>query len=1009
MIKKQIPFPYSIYINNLFKGYLLFIFLFGIPFLFAQKNLPFHPYFFSLTVAEGLRSSVVYDLHLDKKGRLFIATEKGLFMYNGISFREIPVRKPAYASPITGLLEDVKGRIWCRDFVRNIFYFQNDSLSVLSLEQILPDLKPDESILELLSFQGKLAIQTNIGLYIYNPYSTSKYSKLLTQSEKSTFFSLNKGNKNALIGCTQDGFIVEIEENNKQKIICRNPLIHNLSATVAKGEIYLISQYHYSGQVFTIVNGNLTITFPEIKKADLLLYSLKNTADQKLWLCTNQGVYLLHPETNSWEGPYLSGERISDIECDNTGNYWISSLDNGVFCIPDFNFNQVFFPFVDGKKNIIQRIIPGKKGGIFAGNNKGGIIEISEEGAIVRTISNTLNTDIEFLFFDSIQNKIWATNGIYDLSLNKTLRSDYFGKKVIPLQNGNYLKASGSGISIIRLDNKIDLLPFSIIDTSKITLTPYLSYSLGKIRARVAAYDSLNNIFYAGYNHKLIAYSPQLFSGKIMEKTINSTLGEPIFATDMITTPDGRTWVSTLHQGVFCLKGTQLIAQLDTSKKISSMACRKLFLKDSFVWVITDEGLDCININTSEVSNIQIPGSVANSSILDACINGNKIWLATNTGIICFSTHKVSNNRAPEIYPTKFISRNVIVDLNLYPDSIPFLDLQSFPAKLMFEEVATYPSKKFFIHHRLLPDDTTWSKQSPGLGGININPSGPGEYILLIQAIDGNRLGKVHLFRFKVSKPFWLDTWFLILWILLLLLLAFCIYLFAVHRLKNKQKVLEQIAQSQMIALRAQMNPHFLYNVLVSIQSFIFTNQKQDANVYLGKFADLMRKILSMSEKQEISLQEEIEALELYLELENIRFEGKLNCNIKIDPLLSPEMISIPSMILQPYVENAIKHGLLHRRGDKELNISFKALNDGKQMSIEIEDNGIGRKASEGINRKRRNKPGSFASNAILSRLQILNSIRKDKIQSQILDKYNSEGVSDGTLVRIILPIQIFK
>jgi LytS/YehU family sensor histidine kinase len=212
-----------------------------------------------------------------------------------------------------------------------------------------------------------------------------------------------------------------------------------------------------------------------------------------------------------------------------------------------------------------------------------------------------------------------------------------------------------------------------------------------------------------------------------------------------------------------------------------------------------------------------------------------------------------------------------------------------------------------------------------------------------------------------------------------------------------------------MIALRAQMNPHFLYNVLVSIQSFIFTNQKQDANVYLGKFADLMRKILSMSEKQEISLQEEIEALELYLELENIRFEGKLNCNIKIDPLLSPEMISIPSMILQPYVENAIKHGLLHRRGDKELNISFKALNDGKQMSIEIEDNGIGRKASEGINRKRRNKPGSFASNAILSRLQILNSIRKDKIQSQILDKYNSEGVSDGTLVRIILPIQIFK
>jgi LytS/YehU family sensor histidine kinase len=199
------------------------------------------------------------------------------------------------------------------------------------------------------------------------------------------------------------------------------------------------------------------------------------------------------------------------------------------------------------------------------------------------------------------------------------------------------------------------------------------------------------------------------------------------------------------------------------------------------------------------------------------------------------------------------------------------------------------------------------------------------------------------------------------------------------------------------------MNPHFFYNALNTIQAFIFTNDKTRANNYLAKFSKLTRLILENSEKETITLQDEINALQLYLELEKMRFSDTFEFSIQTNENLDSEFIEIPPMLIQPYVENAIKHGLLHLETNRMLKINFTFID--KLLTVTIDDNGVGRKRSGEINSMKHEKPKSFSSKANQSRLEILNKGRTSKIGVEYIDKITGNGVSAGTTVTLTIPI----
>jgi LytS/YehU family sensor histidine kinase len=256
----------------------------------------------------------------------------------------------------------------------------------------------------------------------------------------------------------------------------------------------------------------------------------------------------------------------------------------------------------------------------------------------------------------------------------------------------------------------------------------------------------------------------------------------------------------------------------------------------------------------------------------------------------------------------------------------------------------------------------------------------------------------------------------MILCFLLALAVGFTYYRWQLNKLRNKNKLLEDknrllnekielehnLNKSVLKSIKAQMNPHFFYNALNTIQAYIFTNDKTKANSYLAKFSKLTRVILEQSEKETISLGDEIESLTLYLELEKMRFKEAFEYTIEHKTDTHKDSIEFPPMLIQPYIENAIKHGLLHKDSDRTLCILFEEIK--QHLVITIDDNGIGRKRSEELNKIKNDKYQSFSTQANEKRLEILNHTN-DKIAVKIIDKNGANGQSLGTKVILTIPI----
>lgn len=216
----------------------------------------------------------------------------------------------------------------------------------------------------------------------------------------------------------------------------------------------------------------------------------------------------------------------------------------------------------------------------------------------------------------------------------------------------------------------------------------------------------------------------------------------------------------------------------------------------------------------------------------------------------------------------------------------------------------------------------------------------------------------------------------------------------------EKSNAEKKATESELKALKSQMNPHFIFNALNSIQEQFMFGDKIVANEQMGNFTTLTRQILSVSGKKKISLATEIDILTKYLELEKMRFENDFSYQINFQEDIDDEYIQLPPMLIQPFVENSIKHGLLHKKGLKQLNISFNLNNTEDILTCTIEDNGIGRKKSEEI--KINNKHNSFSTESIAQRLQLLNNDNENVIYVDLIDE-NGNGIGTRVIVKINL------
>ena len=300
--------------------------------------------------------------------------------------------------------------------------------------------------------------------------------------------------------------------------------------------------------------------------------------------------------------------------------------------------------------------------------------------------------------------------------------------------------------------------------------------------------------------------------------------------------------------------------------------------------------------------------------------------------------------------------------------------------------------------------DKNWVKA----GNINTtkyNNLAPGSYTFKVRAIDftGKISSNVATASFKILPPWWQTWWFRALAALAVTGIILFLFRRRIHVIKNKALIRQQMAELKGQALRAQMNPHFIFNCLNAIQELIVLENYTASYKYLSKFSKLLRMVLNMSEKNFIPLSNELEMCHLYVELESMRFKNSFEYTIDTDKRIDPDTVFFPSLLVQPFIENAIWHGLLQKEGEKKLTINFEE-NNGKLICT-IRDNGIGREKAAAIKAQ---KIGSwhFDSKGMelaRQRMENLQAAGLNDAVIEIIDCKDETGNATGTMVRITI------
>ena len=225
-------------------------------------------------------------------------------------------------------------------------------------------------------------------------------------------------------------------------------------------------------------------------------------------------------------------------------------------------------------------------------------------------------------------------------------------------------------------------------------------------------------------------------------------------------------------------------------------------------------------------------------------------------------------------------------------------------------------------------------------------------------------------------------------------------------RLKARQRIEDMnltISELTQKNLRQQMNPHFIFNTLNSIQYYVFKNDKISSNNYMTKFAKLIRMTLENSRFTSIPIKEEIEALSLYLELESLRFKGKFDWEINVDEEIDTLLYKMPTMLIQPFVENSIGHGLMHKEGKGHVSVDLKL--DDEVILCTIEDNGIGRDRARAIKKQKEDSHNSLGTTITESRIRLVNSLYGQNMKVIYTDLKDENGNPLGTRVQISVPV----
>jgi ligand-binding sensor domain-containing protein len=484
---------------------------------------------------------------------------------------------------------------------------------------------------------------------------------------------------------------------------------------------------------------------------------------------------------------------------------------------------------------------------------------------------------------------------------------------------------------------------------------------------------------------------------------------------------EGRVWISGVN-------GAAGYALADNPAKgmVHQMTWQSggMYMEDNYHWLDTDKSgniwgcsdKQLIKVNTRDFSTttFDFRYGVDHPEFFGFIIlPDDELVMGARNGIILGNPHELRRNAEP---PRPYLT-GVQVQQQPYRGSIPLFGEMPLEFKywqnffsFSFSAQAYSLGKETRFRYRLKGFDD-WQETSGRYFANYTNVPG-GEYVFQLQAANNEGQWNEQILSVPVviETAWWANAWFYVILVIALLSFSWWLYKRRIRQVKNREYIRSEfekkLANVEMSALRAQMNPHFLFNSLNSIDSYIIRNESKKASEYLNNFARLIRLILQNSRSNYISLKDELETLELYLQMETLRFKGKFEYELHVPDNLDTAAIDIPPMLIQPYVENAIWHGLMHQQdpGGGKVKVSIQE-KEGMLLCI-VEDNGIGRKKAMELKAKKSGIARRSMGMVITQdRMEIINKLYDTQTAVQVTDLEDEKGNAAGTRVVLTIPV----
>ena len=921
----------------------------------------------------------IFDVIQEKSGKYWIATNQGVFLHDGYTYEKIESDAMLGAS-VFNFRMDKNGRIYCHNLQNQIFKFENEKIELF---YTIPANQSHHNIFLEVDETNHVHIQA----FEHTVLNTKgeivgKYKGTYGLQKGPISFSLLQN------GSSVSSSFQEITIDFKAKSTTfewyrRKP---NEPSTVSitnwfkiNGKVYGIDQNNMA--VFSFDQKSKKITFekyifPELKNNSLRTYVI----DNNLWLAgSRNGVFVLDENLKPlFQGNAIfSNHFISDVLIDNEKNVLLSTFDNGIIVIPDLEQGSVGLP----NNEKISYFISDHVDNLLIGGNQGNIYSFNVTKSQLQLIySNVNKRPVEFMhYWKKNQSVFYTASGGFN-------HSSWDGKRF-----SNSILYEGSLKDAFLVNDQFGYCAFNygiskIVNDGK-RLKIIYEDSLLK-RAHCVAKNSETGTLYAGLSEGLFLLSDK----KVLERL--KYKGEFVFP-NAICYSKRVMYVGTQNQRLLIFKNDKVVKETLFDDEV-----KQLNFYNDRLFILTKAGVYSCDRHGNNLSLIQNAGKYSNSSI-NRFVFLKEYFYFANSQFINYRRLKTESNKV-SVLPIK-ITAFEINDSTVTGHSFAY-GRNKYTIKFSVSTLKYRRNVKY--RYKLEGYKEEWHYLDYETNNVSFDGLLPGNYRFVVQAINGGAFSNPTSYSFKVKKPYYQTAWFYVLITLTLLLIV--IYLYS-RRIKNierknnenleRQRTQRDLLETELKALRSQMNPHFIFNSLNSIQDLILKEDTDASYDYIVLFAELVRNTLNYSNQDFIPFDKEIEFLNVYLSLEKLRFKDEFSYQIETNGI---QGILVPSLLVQPFIENALLHGLLHRDGLKKLSIRFE-LND--ELTCVIEDNGVGRAKSREIQERQASGHKSFALEAINKRLELINHQNSQNAGYRIEDLVTDEKAT-GTRVTIILPFK---